>query len=90
MFLLARALLMPSPDPLLHGAPVGRPHPLPRWGKFRPWVLLLARCRLVSFVCWLYSTPDLSPNGKMIYAAITSHRCSPSVLWSTSPYCVVY
>jgi GPH family glycoside/pentoside/hexuronide:cation symporter len=41
-----------------------------RWGKFRPWILWTA----VPFglVFWLvYRAPDLSPNGKLIYAAVT-------------------
>lgn len=41
-----------------------------RWGKFRPWILWTA----VPFgvVFWLcYVTPDLGPQGKLIYAYIT-------------------
>ncbi|MCS5881979.1 MFS transporter [Klebsiella variicola subsp. variicola] len=41
-----------------------------RWGKFRPWILFGA----IPFglVCVLaYSSPDLSHNGKLIYAAVT-------------------
>jgi len=41
-----------------------------RWGKFRPWILWTA----VPFglVFWLvYRTPDLGPNGKLVYASVT-------------------
>ncbi len=48
MFLLARALDAASPTPCM-GLLCDRTHS--RWGKFRPWVLFGARCRLVSFVC---------------------------------------
>jgi GPH family glycoside/pentoside/hexuronide:cation symporter len=41
-----------------------------RWGKFRPWILWTA----IPFgiMAWLtFSTPDLSENGKIVYAFIT-------------------
>lgn len=66
MFLVARALDAIS-DPCM-GLLADRTHS--RWGKFRPWVLFGALP--FGIVCVLaYSTPDLSMNGKMIYAAIT-------------------
>jgi Na+/melibiose symporter-like transporter len=41
-----------------------------RWGNFRPWVLWTAVPFGVIF--WLvYVTPDISPQGKLIYAYIT-------------------
>ena len=66
MFLVARALDAIS-DPCM-GLLADRTRS--RWGKFRPWVLFGALP--FGIVCVLaYSTPDLSMNGKMIYAAIT-------------------
>ena len=41
-----------------------------RWGKFRPWVLFTAVPFAVCFVL-AYTTPDLSPVGKVIWAAVT-------------------
>jgi GPH family glycoside/pentoside/hexuronide:cation symporter len=41
-----------------------------RWGKFRPWLLWTALPFGLSF--WLvYRTPDLSSQGKLIYAYVT-------------------
>jgi GPH family glycoside/pentoside/hexuronide:cation symporter len=41
-----------------------------RWGKFRPWILWTAIP--LGLVFWLvYRTPDLSANGKLIYASVT-------------------
>ncbi len=63
MFLVARALDAIS-DPCM-GLLADRTRS--RWGKFRPWVLFGALP--FGIVCVLaYSTPDLSMNGKMIYA----------------------
>lgn len=41
-----------------------------RWGKYRPWVLMTAVPFAVCFVL-AYSTPDLSPSGKIVWAFIT-------------------
>lgn len=41
-----------------------------RWGKFRPWILWSAPV-LGLFMVLCYSTPDLSPTGKLIYAYVT-------------------
>jgi GPH family glycoside/pentoside/hexuronide:cation symporter len=41
-----------------------------RWGKYRPWVLLTAVPFAVFFVL-AYTTPDLSPAGKLVWAFVT-------------------
>jgi glycoside/pentoside/hexuronide:cation symporter, GPH family len=41
-----------------------------RWGKYRPWVLWTAvPFGVISLLA--FSTPDLGPSGKVIYAAVT-------------------
>ncbi len=41
-----------------------------RWGKFRPWILWTAiPFGIMGFLA--FSTPDLSPSGKLIYAYVT-------------------
>ena len=41
-----------------------------RWGKFRPWILFTALP--FGLIFWLvYVTPDVGPQGKLIYAYIT-------------------
>ena len=59
-----------------------------RWGKFRPWVLFGALP--FGLVCVLaYSTPDLSLNGKMIYAAITYTLLTLLYTVVNIPYCAL-
>lgn len=59
-----------------------------RWGKFRPWVLFGALP--FRIVCVLaYSTPDLSMNGKMIYAAITYTLLTLLYTVVNIPYCAL-
>jgi len=41
-----------------------------RWGKFRPWILWTA-IPFGVFALLAFSTPDLAPHGKVIYALIT-------------------
>jgi glycoside/pentoside/hexuronide:cation symporter, GPH family len=41
-----------------------------RWGKFRPWLLWTALPFGIMAIL-AFSTPDFSPNGKIIYALIT-------------------
>ena len=41
-----------------------------RWGKFRPW-LLWTSIPFGAVALLAFSTPDFSPNGKVIYAVIT-------------------
>lgn len=57
-------------------------------GKFRPWVLFGALP--FGLVCVLaYSTPDLSLNGKMIYAAITYTLLTLLYTVVNIPYCAL-
>ncbi len=59
-----------------------------RWGKFRPWILFGA----IPFgiVCVLaYTTPDLSLNGKMVYAAITYTLLTLLYTVVNIPYCAL-
>ena len=41
-----------------------------RWGKFRPWILWTA-LPFGAISILAFSTPDLGPDGKVIYAALT-------------------
>ncbi|MCN8727196.1 glycoside-pentoside-hexuronide (GPH):cation symporter [Escherichia coli] len=84
MFLVARALDAIS-DPCM-GLLADRTRS--RWGKFRPWVLFGALP--FGIVCVLaYSTPDLSMNGKMIYAAITYTLLTLLYTIVNIPYCAL-
>ncbi|MBW7984264.1 glycoside-pentoside-hexuronide family transporter [Enterobacillus tribolii] len=84
MFLLARALDAIS-DPCM-GLIADRTRT--RWGKFRPYVLFGA----IPFgiVCvFAYSAPDLSPGGKMIYAAVTYTLLTLMYTVVNIPYCAL-
>lgn len=84
MFLLARALDAIS-DPCM-GLLADRTRS--RWGKFRPWILFGA----IPFglVCVLaYSSPDLTLNGKMIYAAVTYTLLTLLYTVVNIPYCAL-
>ncbi|VEB03601.1 Xyloside transporter XynT [Klebsiella pneumoniae] len=84
MFLLARVLDAIS-DPCM-GLLADRTRS--RWGKFRPWILFGA----IPFglVCVLaYSSPDLSHNGKLIYAAVTYTLLTLLYTVVNIPYCAL-
>ncbi|HBX3375412.1 TPA: hypothetical protein MHW67_15585 [Klebsiella pneumoniae] len=84
MFLLARALDAIS-DPCM-GLLADRTRS--RWGKFRPWILF----GVIPFglVCVLaYSSPDLSHNGKLIYAAVTYTLLTLLYTVVNIPYCAL-
>lgn len=84
MFLLARALDAVS-DPCM-GLIADRTRS--RWGKFRPYILFGALP--FGIVCVLtYSTPDLSVNGKMIYAAVTYTLLTLLYTIVNIPYCAL-
>jgi GPH family glycoside/pentoside/hexuronide:cation symporter len=84
MFLLARALDAIS-DPCM-GLLADRTRS--RWGKFRPWIIFGA----IPFgiVCVLaYSSPDLTHNGKLIYAAVTYTLLTLLYTIVNIPYCAL-
>nr|WP_318383605.1 glycoside-pentoside-hexuronide family transporter [uncultured Enterobacter sp.] len=84
MFLLARALDAIS-DPCM-GLIADRTRS--RWGKFRPWMIFGALP--FGIVCVLtYTTPDLSMNGKMIYAAVTYTLLTLLYTVVNIPYCAL-
>jgi len=59
-----------------------------RWGKFRPWLLWMA----VPFglgAVFMFTTPDLSMNGKIIYAWVTYLVMSLIYTAINIPYCSV-
>ncbi|WP_421595794.1 glycoside-pentoside-hexuronide (GPH):cation symporter [Rahnella sp. PD4] len=72
-------------DPIM-GAICDRTHS--KWGKFRPWLLWMA----VPFglgAILMFTTPDLSMNGKIIYAWVTYLIMSLIYTAINIPYCSV-
>lgn len=59
-----------------------------RWGKFRPWILWMAIPFGLGAVL-MFSTPDLSMNGKIIYAWVTYLVMSLIYTAINIPYCSV-
>ncbi|MCS3405870.1 glycoside-pentoside-hexuronide (GPH):cation symporter [Serratia sp. AKBS12] len=59
-----------------------------RWGKFRPWLLWMAIPFGLGAVV-MFSTPDLSMNGKIIYAWVTYLMMSLIYTAINIPYCSV-
>lgn len=59
-----------------------------RWGKFRPWLLWMAIPFGLGAVL-MFSTPDLSMNGKIIYAWVTYLVMSLIYTAINIPYCSV-
>lgn len=45
-------------------------HTRTKWGRYRPWLLFMSPV-IVIFLVLNFSTPDLSPTMKVVYAAIT-------------------
>ena len=56
-----------------------------RWGKFRPWIFLSTPV-LALFMVLCYTTPDLSANGKLIYAYITYIGLTLAYTLNNVPY----
>ncbi|MCS2172573.1 MFS transporter [Scandinavium sp. TWS1a] len=59
-----------------------------RWGKFRPWLLWMAVPFGLGAVV-MFTTPDLSMNGKIIYAWVTYLVMSLIYTAINIPYCSV-
>lgn len=59
-----------------------------RWGKFRPWILWMAVPFGLGAVL-MFTTPDLSINGKIIYAWVTYLVMSLIYTAINIPYCSV-
>lgn len=59
-----------------------------RWGKFRPWILWMAVPFGLGAVL-MFTTPDLSMNGKIIYAWVTYLVMSLIYNAINIPYCSV-
>lgn len=45
-------------------------HTRTKWGRYRPWLLFMAPV-IVIFLVFNFSSPDLSPTLKVVYAAVT-------------------
>lgn len=56
-----------------------------RWGKYRPWVLATAVPFGVCFVL-AYTTPDLGPTGKVIWAFVTYNLLMLAYTANNIPY----
>ncbi|MBV1911549.1 MAG: MFS transporter [Kangiellaceae bacterium] len=56
-----------------------------RWGKFRPWVLFSAPL-LGIFMALTFTTPDLSPTGKLVYAYVTYICLTLAYTMNNVPY----
>ncbi|MCA9242039.1 MAG: MFS transporter [Planctomycetales bacterium] len=69
-------------DPLM-GAVADRTQT--RWGKYRPWVLLTAVPFAVCFVL-AYTTPDLTPTGKVVWAFFTYNLLMIAYTANNIPY----
>lgn len=59
-----------------------------RWGKFRPWILWMALPFGLGAAV-MFTTPDLSMNGKVIYAWVTYLLMSLIYTAINIPYCSV-
>ncbi len=56
-----------------------------RWGKFRPWILFSAPL-LGIFMALTFTTPNLGPTGKLIYAYITYICLTLAYTMNNVPY----
>ncbi len=56
-----------------------------RWGKFRPWILFSAPL-LGLFMALTFTTPDLGPTGKLIYAYVTYICLTLAYTMNNVPY----
>lgn len=56
-----------------------------RWGKYRPWVLLTAVPFAACFVL-AYTTPDLGPAGRLVWAIVTYNLLMVAYTANNIPY----
>jgi len=59
-----------------------------RWGKFRPWVLITAIPFGIIGIL-MFTAPNLSPTGKIIYAFITYNLMMIMYTINNVPYCAM-
>jgi sugar (glycoside-pentoside-hexuronide) transporter len=59
-----------------------------RWGRYRPWVLATAVPLAVALVL-CYTAPDLSPTGKIVWAAATYNLLMLLYAANNIPYCAL-
>ena len=60
-------------------------HTRTKWGRYRPWLLFMAPV-IVIFLVLNFSSPDLSPTLKVVYAAITYVMMSMAFTAVDVPY----
>lgn len=60
-------------------------HTRTKWGRYRPWLLFMAPV-IVIFLVLNFSTPDLSPTLKIVYAGITYVMMSMAFTAVDVPY----
>jgi GPH family glycoside/pentoside/hexuronide:cation symporter len=56
-----------------------------RWGRFRPWIFVSTPF-LGLFMVLCFTTPDLSPQGKLIYAYVTYIGLTLAYTFNNVPY----
>ncbi|MGB3724774.1 MAG: MFS transporter [Glaciecola sp.] len=56
-----------------------------RWGKFRPWIFVSTPF-LGLFMVLCFTTPDLTPQGKLIYAYVTYIGLTLAYTFNNVPY----
>jgi len=56
-----------------------------RWGKFRPWIIVSTPF-LAALMVLCFTTPDLSDNGKLIYAYVTYIGLTLAYTMNNVPY----
>ena len=72
-------------DPIL-GAIADRTNS--RWGKYRPWLLWTA-APLAGALALCYTTPELSPTGKVVWAVVTYNLLMILYAANNIPYCAL-
>lgn len=60
-------------------------HTRTKWGRYRPWLLFMAPV-IVIFLVLNFSSPDLSPTAKIVYASVTYVMMSMAFTAVDVPY----